>query len=82
MALRRLILIADDYGISPGVSRGIRELAKARRLTGTGVMAAGLAWHVHGWVTWASPAEIVGMIAFIVMSVWKSLDDWAVRTGH
>jgi len=43
-SLRRLILIADDYGISPGVSAGIRELAEKERLTGTGVMAAMPSW--------------------------------------
>ena len=47
-----------------------------------GVMGAGLYWHVHGFVTVAAPAEILGMAAFIVMSIWKSLDDWAERTGH
>jgi predicted glycoside hydrolase/deacetylase ChbG (UPF0249 family) len=44
MALPRLILIADDYAISPGVSAGIRILAAARRLTGTGVMATMRHW--------------------------------------
>jgi len=39
-----LILVADDYGISPGVSAGIRSLAAARRLTGTGVMATMESW--------------------------------------
>lgn len=41
---RRLILIADDYGISPGVSAGIRQLAEKRRLSGTGVMATMPSW--------------------------------------
>ncbi len=44
MSQRRLILIADDYGISPGVSAGIRQLAEHRRLTGTGVMATMPHW--------------------------------------
>ena len=44
MALRRLILVADDYAISPGVSAGIRRLAEERRLTGTGVMATMPHW--------------------------------------
>src|SRR5579871_1232462 len=44
MTFRRLILIADDYGISPGVSAGIRELAVRERLTGTGVMATMPHW--------------------------------------
>lgn len=44
MTEKRLILIADDYGISPGVSAGIRELAAKERLTGTGVMATMPHW--------------------------------------
>ena len=44
MPPRRLILVADDYGISPGVSAGIRALAERRRLTGTGVMATMPHW--------------------------------------
>jgi len=39
MTLSRLLLIADDYGISPAVSQGIRSLASLDRLTGTGVMS-------------------------------------------
>lgn len=44
MKKNHLILIADDYGISPGVSAGIRELAEKQRLTGTGVMASMPHW--------------------------------------
>ena len=35
MANRTIVLCADDYGIAPGVSRGIRELIAARRLSAT-----------------------------------------------
>src|SRR6187200_2931193 len=35
---RRLILCADDYGISPGVNRAIRELMAKRRINATSVM--------------------------------------------
>jgi hypothetical protein len=44
MTSRRLVLVADDYAISPGVSAGIRALATRRRLTGTGVMATMPHW--------------------------------------
>lgn len=44
MTPRRLILIADDYAISPAVSAGIRSLAERGRLTGTGVMATMPHW--------------------------------------
>lgn len=37
-APRRFWLIADDYGLSPGVSRAIRKLAEERRTSGTGCM--------------------------------------------
>jgi predicted glycoside hydrolase/deacetylase ChbG (UPF0249 family) len=39
-APRRIWLCADDYGISPGVNRGIRELIARRRINATTVMVA------------------------------------------
>jgi predicted glycoside hydrolase/deacetylase ChbG (UPF0249 family) len=39
--MKRLILCADDYGLAPGVSRAIRELAAAGRLNATSVMTPG-----------------------------------------
>jgi len=44
MTLCRLILVADDYAISPAVSAGIRALAEQGRLSGTGVMASMPHW--------------------------------------
>jgi predicted glycoside hydrolase/deacetylase ChbG (UPF0249 family) len=41
--LRRIWLCADDYGISPGVNRGIRELIERGRLNATSVMMVGSA---------------------------------------
>jgi len=38
---RRIWLCADDYGISPGVNRGIRDLIERRRLNATSVMVVG-----------------------------------------
>ena len=35
---RRIVLCADDYGLSEGVNRGIRELIAAHRLNATSVM--------------------------------------------
>jgi predicted glycoside hydrolase/deacetylase ChbG (UPF0249 family) len=40
-ALRRITLCADDYGISPGVNAGIRELIEQGRLNATSVMVVG-----------------------------------------
>jgi predicted glycoside hydrolase/deacetylase ChbG (UPF0249 family) len=42
-APRRIWLCADDYGISPGVNRAIRDLIERGRLNATSVMVAGLA---------------------------------------
>jgi predicted glycoside hydrolase/deacetylase ChbG (UPF0249 family) len=36
--MRRIVLCADDYALSPGVSAGIRELLTAGRLNATSVM--------------------------------------------
>ena len=30
----------------------------------------------------AAPLEIVGLVAFVLLSIWKSTDDWAARTGY
>jgi predicted glycoside hydrolase/deacetylase ChbG (UPF0249 family) len=35
---RKIVLCADDYGVSPGVSRGIRELLERERLSATSCM--------------------------------------------
>jgi len=43
--LRRIWLCADDYGISPGVNRGIRELIEHGRLNATSVMVVGPTRH-------------------------------------
>jgi predicted glycoside hydrolase/deacetylase ChbG (UPF0249 family) len=40
-ATRRIWLCADDYGISPGVNRAIRELIERGRLNATSVMMVG-----------------------------------------
>jgi predicted glycoside hydrolase/deacetylase ChbG (UPF0249 family) len=40
-ATRRIWLCADDYGLSPGVNRGIRELIERGRLNATSVMVVG-----------------------------------------
>ncbi|MBB1092656.1 ChbG/HpnK family deacetylase [Rhodopseudomonas palustris] len=42
-APRRIWLCADDYGISPGVNRAIRDLIERRRINATSVMMVGTA---------------------------------------
>lgn len=41
LPVKRLIVCADDYGLAPGVSRAIRELAALGRITATSVMTPG-----------------------------------------
>ncbi|CAN5368232.1 ChbG/HpnK family deacetylase [soil metagenome] len=41
--LRRIWLCADDYGMSPGVNRAIRELIEKKRINATSVMVVGAA---------------------------------------
>ena len=38
---RRIRLCADDYGISPGVNRAIRDLIERERINATSVMVVG-----------------------------------------
>ena len=40
----RIVVCADDYGFTPGVSRGIRELIAARRISATSVMSGSEFW--------------------------------------
>jgi len=40
----RLVVCADDYAFTPGVSRGIRELLAARRISATSVMTGSEFW--------------------------------------
>lgn len=40
MAVRRIILCADDYGLAPGVNAAICDLIARRRINATSVMAA------------------------------------------
>ncbi|MFV3129997.1 ChbG/HpnK family deacetylase [Niveispirillum sp. KHB5.9] len=44
MTLRPIRVIADDYALSPGVSDGILDLARAGRLSGTGAMVPSPRW--------------------------------------
>ncbi|WP_367714926.1 ChbG/HpnK family deacetylase [Nitratireductor sp. GISD-1A_MAKvit] len=44
---RSVWLIADDYGLSPGVSSAIRKLLSAGRLSGTGCMTLFGDWEEH-----------------------------------
>lgn len=45
--MKRLVVCADDYGFTPGVSRAIRELLSARRISATSVMTGSPHWPVE-----------------------------------
>jgi predicted glycoside hydrolase/deacetylase ChbG (UPF0249 family) len=47
MSTCRIVLCADDYAMSAGVSRGILELARAGRISATSVMANMPGWPEH-----------------------------------
>lgn len=42
--MTRIVVCADDYAFTPGVSRGIRELIAARRISATSVMTGSECW--------------------------------------
>lgn len=42
--LRPVVVCADDYALTPGISRGIRELIAARRISATSVMTVSEFW--------------------------------------
>lgn len=44
MTLRQIWLIADDYGLSPGVNEAILKLLHSKRLSGTGCMTTFSEW--------------------------------------
>jgi predicted glycoside hydrolase/deacetylase ChbG (UPF0249 family) len=44
MSLRRITLVADDYGLAPGVSLAIRQLLAEGRLSGTSCLTVGAFW--------------------------------------
>jgi predicted glycoside hydrolase/deacetylase ChbG (UPF0249 family) len=43
-----IIICADDYALTPGISRGIRELARAGRLSATSAMTVSPYWESEG----------------------------------
>jgi predicted glycoside hydrolase/deacetylase ChbG (UPF0249 family) len=59
MALR-LIINADDFGLTPGINRAIQDLHRARALTSTTLMATGAAFEDAIAIARASPTLGVG----------------------
>jgi predicted glycoside hydrolase/deacetylase ChbG (UPF0249 family) len=60
MAMHKIILCADDYGLSPGVSRGIRDLLAGGRLSATSCMVVYPEFEAEGPLLgpWVGKADI------------------------
>ncbi len=72
---RRIRLIADDYGLAPGVSTGILNLLDRGRLTGTSCMT--------GFAEWADEAaRIRPMRGRVLIGLHLTLTDQLAATGR
>jgi predicted glycoside hydrolase/deacetylase ChbG (UPF0249 family) len=58
-----IFLCADDYALTPGISRGIRELANAGRLSATSAMTVSPYWEQAGHLLKASEPALSGRLA-------------------
>jgi predicted glycoside hydrolase/deacetylase ChbG (UPF0249 family) len=56
--MSRLVLCADDYALTDGVSRAILELLASRRISATGAMTSR-----PGWKGWAPPLMVYSDVA-------------------
>ncbi|UVK47319.1 ChbG/HpnK family deacetylase [Mesorhizobium sp. AR07] len=71
---RRIRLIADDYGLAPGVSAAILDLLDRRRLTGTSCMT--------GFPEWAqAAARIKPLCGRVAIGLHLTLTDQPAVTG-
>lgn len=72
---RSFRLVADDYGLSPGVSRGIRQLLEKERLSGTGCMTLFPDWK-------ESACDLLGLDAPAEIGLHLTLTDFpALSSG-
>ena len=58
-----IFLCADDYALTPGISRGIRELAQAGRLSATSVMTVSPYWETEGNLLTSCEPNVSGTFA-------------------
>ena len=58
MNLRPITICADDYAIAPGVSRAIRDLAGAGRISATSCMTATRWWEADGAAIRDAPIDL------------------------
>ncbi|MBZ9677477.1 ChbG/HpnK family deacetylase [Mesorhizobium sp. ES1-1] len=72
---RRIRLIADDYGLAPGVSAGILDLLERGRLTGTSCMT--------GFPEWPEEAaRLAPLIGRVAVGLHLTLTDQQAVTGR
>ncbi|TPK95772.1 ChbG/HpnK family deacetylase [Mesorhizobium sp. B2-4-12] len=72
---RRIRLIADDYGLAPGVSAGILDLLDRGRLTGTSCMT--------GFPEWAEAAALIKPLrGRVAIGLHLTLTDQRAITGQ
>src|ERR1700733_1156212 len=67
--MARLIINADDFGLTPGVNRAIAELHQARVLTSATLMATGSAFDDAVAVAHADPTLGVGCHIVLTASI-------------
>ena len=78
MSTARFILVADDYGLSPGVSEGIRQLIAAGRLTGTGCMSLFPEWPEEARLLKALPSAGQADIGLhLTLTDFPALTGWS-----
>lgn len=58
-----IFLCADDYALTPGISRGIRDLAAAGRLSATSAMTVSPYWDQEGHLLKSSEPALSGRLA-------------------
>ncbi len=69
-------LVADDYGLSPAVSHGIRQLIAAGRISGTGCMTVFPEWHDEAGLLTTCPGQAEACIG-----LHMTLTDFAPLSG-
>lgn len=76
MASSPLVVCADDYALNEGVSRGIVQLAEARRISATSAMVLSPHWPQHG----AALQALRQRLSVGLHLDWTS--PWAGQQGH
>jgi predicted glycoside hydrolase/deacetylase ChbG (UPF0249 family) len=72
--IRRIWVVADDYGLAPGVNEGILELIEAGRISGTSCMTGFPAW-------WNDAAGLKPYLSRAAIGLHLTLTDQPALTG-